>query len=157
MFHVFDSGPVRTRYQIRVDTRWIVREADIDIWGPDHRRLALRSDGKGGWSDGDGNPLPELDGCIDIDLTATPFTNTLPIRRLGLGPGDTAEIKVVYIRVPELVTGAVMQRYTCLEQGATGARYRYEGLATGFRAEIDVDESGIVLDYPDIFRRILLD
>ncbi len=158
MFHVFDSDPVRLRYQIRVDTSWTVREVDIDLWGPEHRRLKLRSDGQGGWGDEDGaNALRELTGCIDIDLTATPFTNTLPIRRLDLKPGDAAEIKVVYIRVPELSIEAVAQRYTCLEQRGTGARYRYEGLATGFRAEIDVDETGIVLDYPDIFRRILLD
>ncbi len=42
----------------------------------------------------------------------------------------------------------VKQRYTCLEQHADGARYRYEGLATNFLTELDVDRNGFVLDYP---------
>ncbi len=154
LFRLFDGRPVRLRYRIRVDAGWRVREVDIELWEPGHRRLALRADGEGTWSDGDGLPLPHLSGCIDIDLTATAFTNTLPIRRLQFQPGQAEVIQVAYIRVPELSVEAVEQRYTCLEQRPGGARYRYEGLATGFVAELDVDSAGLVLDYPGIFRRV---
>ena len=30
--------------------------------------------------------------------------------------------------------------------------YRYESLKSGFTAELKVDEDGLVIDYPDIFR-----
>ncbi len=89
-------------------------------------------------------------------LTATAFTNTLPIRRLGLQPGDARVIDVAYIHVPELTVEAVQQRYTCLEQRSDGARYRYEGLGTGYQTELKVDGAGFVLDYPDLFRRVAL-
>ncbi len=157
LIRVFDAKPVRMRYEIRVDAGWRVRSADIDLWDPERRRLTLRSDGQGSWSDGAGNPLPDLFGCIDIDLTATAFTNTLPIRRLGLKPGEADVIDVAYIRVPELTVESVKQRYACLEQRESGASFRYEGLATGFRTELDVDDAGLVLDYPGIFRRIRLE
>jgi hypothetical protein len=156
LFRVFDLRPVRMRYEIRVDDAWRLRQVDIDQWDPDHRQLMLRSDGEGSWIDADGRPLPDLASCIDVDLTATAFTNTLPIRRLGLKPGEAAVIDVAYIRVPELSVEAVQQRYTCLAQSDNGARYRYEGLGTDFRTELDVDASGFVLDYPDIFRRVAL-
>ncbi|HVU10099.1 MAG TPA: putative glycolipid-binding domain-containing protein, partial [Phototrophicaceae bacterium] len=49
---------------------------------PQRQALHIVSDGHGKWRDADDNPLPELDGCIDVDISATPFTNTLPIRRI---------------------------------------------------------------------------
>ena len=45
------------------------------------------------------------------------------------------------------------QRYTCLRQGR---RYLYEGLFRGFSAELELDEAGLVLDYPDTFRRVAM-
>jgi hypothetical protein len=50
----------------------------------EQRKLELISDGRGKWTDASGNPLPALDGAIDMDLSVSPFTNTLPIRRLRL-------------------------------------------------------------------------
>jgi hypothetical protein len=154
LFRVFDGEPVRMRYRVRVDAAWRVREADVDLWDPDYRSLTLRSDGDGHWTDADGTALPHLTGCIDIDLTATAFTNTLPIRRLRLRSDQAEIIPVAYIWVPQLSVEAVEQRYTCLEARDDGARYRYEGLGTGFETELDVDDAGLVLDYPGIFRRV---
>ncbi|MEZ5648695.1 MAG: putative glycolipid-binding domain-containing protein, partial [Alphaproteobacteria bacterium] len=109
------------------------------------------ADGEGQWKDQNGILVSELDGCIDIDISATPFTNTLPIRRLNLKQGEAADLSVVYIAVPELAPRKVRQRYTCLEPGKI---YRYEGLDSGFAAEITVDDDGLVIDYPGIFRRM---
>ena len=38
----------------------------------------------------------------------------------------------------------------------TEALYRYEGLATGFQAEVRVDEMGLVIEYGNIWKRILI-
>ena len=92
----------------------------------------------------------ELDGCTDVDLVSTPFTNTLPIRRLGLEPGQSADVRVAWIDHDTLQVAPVRQRYTRLED----RRWRYESLETGYDAELEVDEHGLVLDYPDEFRRI---
>ena len=55
----------------------------LEVIGED-RHVALRADGAGNWSDGIDSPLSHLNGAIDVDLSASPFTNTLAIRRLSL-------------------------------------------------------------------------
>jgi hypothetical protein len=145
--------PFRIGYERLCDERWRVRE--LRASSPDSERpvLALLSDGEGHWKGRDGEPLPELDGCIDVDISATPFTNTLPIRRLGLRPGESEELAVAYIRVPELLVGAEKQCYGGLEAQADGGLYRFEALPSGFIADLPVDADGLVLDYPGLFRR----
>src|SRR5829696_2374383 len=140
--------PFRIGYEIRCDGHWRVREGRVAA--PDSERpvLELLADGEGRWRGGGGVPLPELDGCIDLDISATPFTNTLPIRRLGLKPGESEELAVTYIRVPELLVGPERQSYGCLEAGANGGLYRFEALPSGFVAELPVDAEGLVIDYP---------
>jgi hypothetical protein len=88
---------------------------------------------------------------LDVDLAFTPFTNTLPIRRLGLKDGESADIVVAYLQVPELTPIPDAQRYTCL---AAGKRYRFESLDTDFSREIDIDAHGLVTTYPGMFRRV---
>jgi uncharacterized protein len=144
-------------YRIECDARWHVRRLALRLANGASLDLQCRSGNNGRahalctWFDADGKPYPALDGCIDVDLTATPFTNTLPIRRLRLEPDERHVIRVVYVNVPELSVHAVEQAYTCIE---TSRRYRYEGLDTGFSAEISVDGDGLVLDYPGLFRRV---
>jgi hypothetical protein len=105
----------------------------------------------GRWTDEQDNPLPEFDGCIDIDISATPFTNTLPIRRLPWHAGQSRDLEMLYIPFETLKPRRDRQRYTCLEPGR---RFRYEGLIDGFTAEITVDEDGLVVDYPGLFQRL---
>jgi hypothetical protein len=145
--------PFRVGYEIHCDGRWRVRE--VRAAAPDSERpvLELLADGKGRWKRRGGEPVPELDGCIDVDISATPFTNTLPIRRLGLEPGESEELAVTYIRVPELLVGAERQRYGCLDARGSGGLYRFEALPGGFTAELPVDADGLVLDYHGLFRR----
>ena len=143
------GAPYGLRYRVACDALWRVREAVLSLAGED-RRLHLRADGEGNWRDGDGQAVEALRGCVDIDISATPFTNTLPIRRLGLAPSEAREILVAYVAVPALAPEPVRQRYTCLEPGRL---YRYEGLFRGYVGELPVDADGLVLDYPGTFRR----
>jgi hypothetical protein len=50
-----------------------------------------------------------------------------------------------------MTVSALAQAYTCIEPNR---RYRFEGLDTGFTAEIAVDDDGLVTDYPGLFERI---
>jgi uncharacterized protein len=149
------SAPFTTRYTVRCDAQWRVRALTVQARQQDaEHALDLRADGSGRWQDGAGAPLPALEGCLDVDLSATPFTNTLPIRRLALPVGASATIQVVYVAVPALALSAVEQRYTHLGARPNGgSRYLYEGLSTDFHAEIEVDDDGLVLDYPGLFQR----
>jgi uncharacterized protein len=145
--------PFRVRYRIRCDERWRVRSMRVEMTVEKLAVVDLQSDGEGSWRDASGIELPDLAGCVDVDISATPFTNTLPIRRLTLRRGQTAEINVVYVDVPALRFHPARQRYTCVEE-EPHRRYRFQSLPEGSVYEIPVDAEGIVLDYPGVFRRV---
>lgn len=145
--------PFRFWYQVRTDSDWHVRECFFQIGGEQGRRIWWSTDGRGRWTDASGTAYSALDGCLDIDISCTPFTNTLPIRRLALTPGERADILVAYLSVPELSIRPVRQRYTCLSRTASGWLYRYERLETGTTFDLLVDEKALVVDYPGIWKR----
>jgi hypothetical protein len=136
-------------YTVRCDRQWRTRHAWLKIVGGG--ALELRSDGSGHWRDGHGLVLSALEGCIDIDIAATPFTNTLPIRRLQLAKGERQPISVAYISTPDLQVTRVEQAYSCIE---LNREYRYEGIFRDFTANMQVDEDGLVIDYPTLFTRL---
>lgn len=146
-----DSRPLRMRYRIRCDPDWTVRRLDVSE-AETGTELAFLADGAGRWTDGAGRALDELAGCIDVDIAATPFTNTLPIRRLDLWPGEARDLRVLYVLVPELTVRAADQRYTCLQRSKAGALYCYE--SGSFRVDLPVDADGLVIDYPGFWRRL---
>jgi uncharacterized protein len=149
-----DGRAFRARYQIDTTADWQVRHFRIELLQSDGAMLSLRSNRAGQWWRSDDTALPDLNGCLDMDLAATPFTNTLAIRRLALQPGEMRQLTVVHITVPELTIRALPQRYTCLEVGSQGSVYRYEALSRNFSADLLVDRDGLVIEYPQAFRRI---
>lgn len=152
---LLDEQAIRARYLVRGDAEWRVHEVEIALLGGDERALHLLSDGTGSWTDGEGAPQPQLSGCLDVDIMVTPFTNTLPIRRLDWQTGEAAEIDVAYVAFPGIEVRPVRQRYTCLEAlTSAGGRFRYESLTSGFRADLPVDPDGLVVDYPGDWRRV---
>ncbi len=154
---VEEQVPYRVHYQIRCDLQWRLRAVHISVPNGSTPSFHLFTDGEGAWTTEGGEAIPSLKGCLDVDLSATPFTNTLPIRRLALQPGSSATLNMAYIAIPQMYVEATQQRYTCLEVTSSGGRYLYESLANGvswFTAELPVDRDGLVLEYPGLFRRV---
>ena len=145
-----DDQVFAARYKILCDAHWRVKKVEITEIGSD-LTAELVGDGVGNWLDGSSAPQPQLGNAIDIDISITPFTNTLPIRRLNLQRGQSQEILAVYIQLPSIAITTDRQRYTCLE---AGRRYRYESVDSDFTREIEVDAHGLVANYPGLFRRI---
>jgi hypothetical protein len=145
-----DGRRYGVRYRLVCDSGW--RATRLDLETTDGRSLHLRSEAAGAWTDADGRLLPALDGCVDIDLAGTPFTNTLPIRRLDPSPRDgTIELTMVYVPFDTFVPVTDGQLYRCLEPMAL---YRYEAADRTFAADLPVDRDGLVLDYPTLFERV---
>lgn len=140
----------RIQYEIVLDSNWITREVSVGIMG-EEGALHLSSDGKGNWKNERNEPVPELLGCIDIDISCTPFTNTLPIRRLAYIPLEPQSITVAYFSAHELTYRRVQQQYTLLENHDDSSIYQYQ--AGAFVENITVDANGLVLNYPDLFIR----
>jgi hypothetical protein len=146
-----DDEVFAARYRILCDQSWRVRKVTIGQTGHEGA-VELESDGAGNWFDGSATPLPQLASAVDIDIAITPFTNTLPIRRLRLQAGQSADILAVYVQLPGLSVATDRQRYTCLEPNRL---YCYESLDSDFTREIEVDGDGLVVTYPGLFRRVL--
>ncbi|TCJ94296.1 putative glycolipid-binding domain-containing protein [Nocardia alba] len=140
-------------YQLRLDGSWHTRSARIVGRYPTGRRsVTVRSDGLGRWQV-DGTVAPELDGCLDIDLEASAFTNALPVHRLGLTVGDSADAPAAYVRAADLTMARLPQRYRRITDGA-GQRYDYRAPEFDFHATLDYDESGLIVDYPGLATRV---
>lgn len=142
-----DGAPLNASYLVETDAAWKTRRVRVDVKG--RETLEILSAGDGHWRHADGSVLPQLDGCIDPDISMTPFTNTVAIRRLDLKIGESADIKVAYVLVPELSLRAAPQRYTRLADRL----WRFDGLDIDFTADLTADEAGFVMEYPGLFLR----
>ena len=145
-----ESASYRIHYVIECDTAWNVQRVQIEDL-LNKKAGIIQRDENNRWTSGEGKPLNTLEGCSGVDIMITPFTNTLPIRRLNLQPGESRPIAVAYIGLPGLQLSRFDQRYTCLSADENGGVYRYESLKSGFTADLKVDTDGLVVDYPNIF------
>ncbi|REC49518.1 putative glycolipid-binding domain-containing protein [Chryseobacterium pennipullorum] len=139
----------RVRYNIVIDENWTVAEFSIEseINGVKEQLAGKKQDEE--WII-NGTLHQEFNGFQYIDISVTPFTNTLPINHLKLTENRPQKINVIYIDVLHHHFKPAVQRYTCL---ATGT-YLYENVETDFKSEILVDDIGLVISYPGLFERI---
>ena len=140
--------PLDVRYLVEAGPDGLTRRVELELDGGATRRVLL-ADGAGRWRWEGGPDLPEVAGSLDVDLTVTPATNTLPIRRLaGLDVGQAADLYMAWVQFPDLEVIPSAQRYQRL------APDRW-GFSTGdFQAELLVDPDGLVLDYGGLFRSL---
>lgn len=139
----------RLRYTIDCDSQWRTRSAVVEgEAGGGPIRFALAADGAGCWTR-DGTPVPELAGALDVDFGFTPATNTLPIRRLALGVGESALVRSAWLRFPELRIEPLEQTYTREAEQS----FRYRALVDGepFIARLNTDAFGRVLSYEGLW------
>lgn len=147
---------LRLRYHLRCDADWTPRELRVESLGASTKTLHISADGSGHWFDADGKSIDSLNGCIDVDIMATPFTNTLAIRHLNLSPGMSQTIDMVFVSIPDLQVQRAAQRYTCLSRDGEQSRYMYESLSSGFKAELWVDSARMVRVYEGQWERVAI-
>ncbi len=149
---IAEDGLASAEYELRCQPGGRFAELTMRITSArGQRKLVLTATPDGSWRAND-EPRSDLAGCIDIDINCTPLTNTLPIRRLDWVPRQARDFVMAYVSVPDLTVRPVQQRYTCLTAGAASAVFRYE--TATFRADLPVDDHGLVLDYPGFWSRI---
>ncbi|RFU21803.1 putative glycolipid-binding domain-containing protein [Geodermatophilus marinus] len=137
-------------FRVDLDPGWTTRA--VEVWSlaaGGERRVGLTADtGRRWWRDG--VRAPELDGCTDVDVAATPLTNTFPINRLASLPvGDAVTSAVAWVEVPGLRVLRVDQTYRRLAD----RRWEYRDDAHG-AFELAVDAGGLVLDYAGFATRV---
>ncbi len=144
-----DGVEFATSYVIVLDQKWRVKSLTLaDAGSRGEMTKFLHSAER--WTSDTGLDLSSFAACVDVDLSCTPFTNTLPIRRLNLAIGDRAEIEVMHFSIPDSRPVVARQRYARLAE----RRFSYEDATFDFSAELEVDADGLILDYPELFRRV---
>lgn len=144
-----EVGREAVTYVVRLSAMWQIRQFLLfrDLDEPD---LWLGADGTGRWGEMNGDHRHDLAGCTDIALAVTPFTNSVPIRRLTLEVGASADVLAATIDVDALGVVPVRHRYERL----TARRFRRTNLDSDEITEFDIDAYGLVHDQPDTFRRL---
>jgi len=111
---------------------------------------------------------PSVIGADDCDLGLCPLTNTMPILRSilpgpGLGrsahggsiPGPEVPFVMAWVEVPSLRVIRSEQIYQLRRIDVDGTSVvRYVGLHRSFEGDLGVDRDGLVIDYPQLARRI---
>lgn len=144
-----ESVPLRVSYEIRCDPAWRTRDVQVRMVCEGRTTdLRLESDGQGAWRR-EGGDDAAVQGCLDADLSVSPSTNTLPIRRLDLRVGESADVVAAWVRLPSLAVEPLPQRYTRVGE----REYRYESRGGAFTALLVVDELGLVTHYPGGWQR----
>jgi hypothetical protein len=95
-----------------------------------------------------GRRCPEVEGCLDVDLSFSPITNLLPIRRTELAIGMNVAVRAAWLRFPELLLAPLEQTYERLGE----FQYRYESRNGAFVAVLETNEAGLVTHYPGLWQ-----
>jgi uncharacterized protein len=126
-------------------------KATVEGWcGAQPVELLLRRARATGWTV-NGVPCPAVPGCVDLDLSFTPATNLLTIRRLHLAVNQAAEVRSAWLEWPAAMLTPLVQRY----RRRSDDEYDYEADLPGeakFLGVLRVNPSGWVTEYAELWQ-----
>lgn len=138
------------KYEIVCDRSFRTKQANVSVRDATGERTLKIATESGRWYE-NGSENQTVKGAIDIDLGWSPSTNTLPIKRLKLGIGQTSgEFIAAWVRFPELTLQPLPQEYIRL----TDRQYRYSSRSGAFQADLLVDDNDFVFDYEGFWQRV---
>lgn len=143
--------PFSAQYFIQTDTNWKTQRFEVRsiISEKKQEEVILSRDQDDNWIL-KGQRLDMLKSCAEIDISVTPFTNTLAIHHLKLEPGEEKKIEVLYVNVIDHELKRAEQIYTRISP----FEYRFATIEKDFTAVIAVDNLGLVVNYPELFTRM---
>jgi uncharacterized protein len=161
-----------TSWSLETGSGWVTERLEVGVTGHGWwRHLTLTRAADGHWSSeaetGGDADLPEpgvtdpvsIDAALDCDLALCPVTNSMPILRLDLLGATESETELVmaWVDLPSLQVIRSDQIYSAVrpfDADAGSGVVRYQSANRSFVADLTVDEDGIVIDYPQLARRI---
>ena len=169
-----------TAWALRTGPGWVTEHLEISVRalgrsGGWSRHLELFREPDGAWhadvsesgAAPEGLAAPGIDdpgslvGALDCDIALCPVTNTMPILRLGLlgdspPPGETAFV-MAWVELPSLRVLRSDQVYAArapLDPATGHGAVTYTSATRDFTADLTVDADGLVVDYPELARRL---
>ena len=137
----------RLDYHNVCDSSWHSRSANITGWvGKSLIEIELAVSPEQRWLL-NGKDIPEVAGCVDLDLNFSPSTNLLPIRRLNPAVGQKMEVRAAWLRFPSFKLEPLVQVYRRIDE----TTYRYESNGGSFVTDLIVNEVGFVIKYPNLW------
>lgn len=143
---LIDCGPrpYVITYGWELTPDWRTRVLTLKLRNHNEPGISIVRAGPASWLV-DGMPAKHLDGCEELDVSATPFCNALAIRLLC---GDGV-LQAAYIDAGDLSIQPSRQRYERI--GPSEWRYHDLGVANGFTARLMLDAEGLVASYEGLF------
>jgi hypothetical protein len=148
----FGADPYRLDYHLRTGPDFVTETLELSLLrGGAIKRLLLARNPDGSWT-ADDRPLPEVEGALDCDLGLCPLTNTMPVlRERLLEPGaGPHEFVMAWVAVPDLTVHRSEQRYEPIDKH----HVRYVGRHRSFVGELEFDDDGLVVRYPELAERV---
>lgn len=142
-----EEGPACLAYEVNCDPSWQTQAGVVTGWlGARAVALRVMRTGKGLWSM-NGRAVPQVAGCMDLDLGFTPATNLFQLRRVALRVGQGAEVPVAWLDVTGGTLELLHQSYERrIEEG-----FWYEAPRFGYAALLEVSPAGFVRRYPGLW------
>jgi hypothetical protein len=136
------------RYEILVDKRFKIRTLIVEKTECGLQSRKKIESRRGAWFI-EGRKRSDLCECTDVDIEVSPVTNTISIRQTQLRVGQKVNLTVTWVRFPSLKVTPLRQSY----ERVTPRKYLYRS-ASGFSAELEVDNFGLVTRYGDVWKEI---
>ena len=162
--------PYRLDYVLETGKAFVTARLRVDVEGDDwSRRLVLERDPGGTWScsahasgsadlPAPGGELATVAGALDCDLGLCPLTNTMPILRHDLHRvAGEHDFLMAWVAMPELTVVPSRQRYVTVLPAPDRERAVVGYRSGSFKSDLLIDDDGLVVDYPQLARRVRAD
>jgi hypothetical protein len=134
-------------YRVSCDLEWRAQRGEVHGWlGADAVDLRVVRADTGAWTV-NGEAVPDVGSCVDLDFGFTPATNLLQLQRLALHVGQAAQAPAAWLGVSTGRLELLPQRY----ERRAGATYWYEAPSVGYAALLEVAPNGFVRRYPGLW------
>jgi hypothetical protein len=142
-----EGVPARLTYNVTCDGSWRTRSGEIDGWvGTEPIAFSITRSAEGMWTR-NGDAVPGLEDCVNLDLGFSPATNLFQLRRLALAEGQAADAPVAWLDVPSGALDLLLQRY----ERRSEFTYWYEAPRFNYAALLEVSSIGFVSRYPGLW------
>lgn len=146
----WEQRPVSIRYQILVNRDWHTQRVEVTMKiGARERQFRLHVDAEQRWWRGT-EEIEACRGAFDVDLSFSPATNTLAMRRFALAVGESQTTTTAWVQLPDLSVSPFPQQYTRLSEN----EYLFTSLKDDFKAKLVVNDLAVVTDYECLWESI---
>ncbi|MEW9834767.1 putative glycolipid-binding domain-containing protein [Mesorhizobium marinum] len=140
-----EQGPAAVNYTVEIDDAWQARRGSVRGIAGGRRFFHQMERTTDGWMlDGKWQGQSEL---VDLDFGFTPATNFQQLKRAGLAVGERAGFSVAWFDIGKDALVDLPQIYERRDE----THYWYQSPTSGYEAMLELDESGFVRVYPELW------